>query len=98
MFTNQIQTEWMCYNYFDLWCVSGSKVPLACVWHEERFYTAGPALRNCAGVLADGKPWVSMLLSWNVFTILTYVTNLSFGISTNVPLVLLTSWLLTLYV
>ena len=55
-FTNQIQTEWMCYNCFVLWCVSGSKAPLACVWHEEQFYTAGPVLRNGAGDLADGKP------------------------------------------
>ena len=96
-FTNQIQTEWICYNCFVLWCVSGSKAPLACVWHEERFYTAGPLLRNSAGGLADGKLWVSMLLSWNGFTMLTRVTNLVFRISTNVPLALLTSWLLALY-
>ena len=62
VFTNEIQTEWICYNCFVLWCVSGSKVPLACVWHEERFYTAGPVLRNGMGSLADGKPYVSMLL------------------------------------
>ena len=49
------------------------------------------------GGLADGKPWVSMPLSRNVFTMPTRVTNLVFGISTNVPLVLLTSWLLALY-
>ena len=46
-----------CYNCFVLWCVSGLKAPLAFVWHEERFYTAGPVLRNSAGGLADGKPW-----------------------------------------
>ena len=65
-FTNQIQTEWMCYNCFVLWCMSGSKVPLACVWHEERFYTAGPVPRNGAGELADGKPWVSMPLPFRL--------------------------------
>ena len=97
VFTNQIQTEWMCYNCFVLWCVSGSKVPLACVWHEEIFYTAGPVSRNSAGGLADGKPWVSMLISWNGFTMPTRITNLVFRISTNVPLALLTSWLLALY-
>ena len=96
-FTNQIQTEWMCYNCFVLWCVSGSKAPLACVWHEERFYTAGPVPRNSVGDLADGKPWVSKWLSWNRFTMPTRVTNLKFGISTNVPLALLTSWLLAIY-
>ena len=46
-------------------------MPLACVWHEERFYTAGPVSWNGAGDLADGKPLVSMPLSWNEFTILT---------------------------
>ena len=96
-FTNQIQTELMCYNCFVLWCVSGSKAPLACVWHEERFYTVGPVLRNGAGELADGKPWVSMLLNWNEFTILTRVTFLVFGLSTNVHLTLLIIWLLALY-
>ena len=79
-FTNQIEMKWMCYNCFVLWCVSRSKVPLACVWHEEQFYTSGPVLRNCAGGLADGKPWVSMQLSRNGFIIPTHVTNLVFGI------------------
>ena len=65
-FTNQIQTEWMCYNCFVLWCVSGSKALIACVWHEERFYTAGLVPRNGVDDLADGKPWVSMPLNWNV--------------------------------
>ena len=74
-----------------------SKVPLVCVWHEEQFFTAGPVPRNSVGGLADGKPWVSMLLSWNRFTMPTHVTNLAFRISTNVPLALLTSWLLALY-
>ena len=70
---------------------------LACVWHEEQFYTAGPVLRNGVGELADGKPWVSMPLNWNEFTILTCVTFLAFGLSTNVCLTLLISWLLALY-
>ena len=97
-FTNQIQTdEWMCYNCFVLWYMSGSKVPLACVWHEERFYTAGPVPQNCAGELADGKPRVSMPLSQNGYTMLTRITNPVFGISTNIPLALLASWLLALY-
>ena len=68
VFTNQIQTKWMCYNYFVLWCVSRSKASLACVWHEEQFYTAGPVPRNGMGGLADGKPRVSMLLSQKGFT------------------------------
>ena len=80
-----------------LWCVSGSKAPLACVWHEERFYTAGPVPRNGASDLADGKPWVSMPLNWNEFIIPTRVTFLAFGLSTNVRLMLLISWLLALY-
>ena len=40
-------------------------MPLACVWHEEQFYTAGPVPRNDAGDLVNEKPWVSMPLSWN---------------------------------
>ena len=64
---------------------------LACVWDEERFYTAGPMQRNGAGDLVDGNLWVSMLLSWNGFTMLTCITFLIFGISANVPLALLTS-------
>ena len=77
--------------------VSGSKVPLACVWHEERLYTAGPVLRNGTGDLADGKPWISMLLSWIGSTIPTRLAFLAFGLSTNIPLTLLISWLLALY-
>ena len=94
---NQIQTKWMCYNCFVLWCLSGSKAPLACVWHEEQFYTAGPVPRNSVGGLVDGKPWVSMPLSWNGITMPTRVANLAFRISTNVSLALLNSWLLELY-
>ena len=71
--------------------MSGSKAPLACVWHEELFYTAGPMPQNSAGGLADGKPWIFMLLSRNGFTMPTRVTNLAFGISTKVPFALLTS-------
>ena len=72
-------------------------MPLVCVWHEERFYTAGPVSRNGAGELADGKPWVSMLLSWNEFIIPTRITLLAFRLSTNIRLTLLISWLLALY-
>ena len=50
-FTNKIQTERMCYNCFVLWCVSRSKAPLACAWHEEQFSTAGPVPQNHAGGL-----------------------------------------------
>ena len=50
-----------------------------------------------AGGLADGKPWASMLLSQKGYTMPTRITNLMFGISANLPLALLTSWLLTLY-
>ena len=82
------KSEWMCYHCLVLWCVSGSKVPLACVWHEERFHTAGRVPWNGMGDLADGKPWVSMLLSQIGSTIPTRVTFLTFGLSTNVPLTL----------
>ena len=61
-------------------------MPLACVWYEERFYTAGPVPQNGAGDLADGKPWVSMSISWNEFTFPTRVTFLVFGLYTNVHL------------
>ena len=74
------------------------KAHLARVWHEGRFYIADPVPRNRVGVLVDGKPWVSMPLNQNGFTMLTRVTNLAFGISTNIPLALLTSWLLEISV
>ena len=77
-----------------LWCVSGSKAPLTCVWDEERFYTAGPVPRSGVGCSGDGKLRVSIPLSWNKFTILTSITFLVFGFSTNVRLSLLISWLL----
>ena len=54
MFTDQINIEWMCYNCFILWCVIGSKASLACIWHEEQFYTAGPLLQNGTVGLALG--------------------------------------------
>ena len=72
-------------------------MPLAYVWHEERFYTVGPVPQNGAGGLAAGKPWVSMPFNWNEFTIPTHVTFLAFRLSTNIHLMLLISWLLTLY-
>ena len=54
MFTNQITYEPNgCYSCFVLWCASGSKVPLACVWHEEPFCTAGPVPWNGVGFLAE---------------------------------------------
>ena len=93
-FTNTIQTEWMCYNCYVLWCMGKSKVPLVCVWHEKQFYTTGPVLWNGVGGLADGKPWVSMLLIWYGFTMQTRITLLAF---TNLLLMLLISWLLALY-
>ena len=40
-------------------CVSGSKVPLACICHEEQFYTVVSVPRIGAGDLADIKPWIS---------------------------------------
>ena len=41
------------------------------------------------GGLADGKPWVYMPLGQNGFTMPSRITNLAFGISTNIPLALL---------
>ena len=52
--------------------------------------------QNGADSLVDGKPWASMLLSWNGFTMWTCVTFLVFGFSTNLTLTLLTSALLAL--
>ena len=60
-------------------------------------YTASPVPWNGAGDWADGKPWISMLLCWNEFATLTHVTFFAFGLSTNVCLTLLISWLLALY-
>ena len=77
--------------------MSGSKVPLACIWHEKPLYTVVHVPWNGAGDLANVKPWISMLLSWNRFTIPTCITFLVFGLSTNVPLMVLISWLLALY-
>ena len=87
-FTNQIQTEWMCYNCFVLWCMSRSKAPLACVWHKEQFFTAVPMPQNSMGGLALGFHAVKseqMPLSQNRFTMPTRITFLVFEISTNVP-------------
>ena len=77
--------------------MSGSKASLACVWNEEQFYIAVPMPQNGVGDLADGKPWVSMPLSWNEFTILTRMIFLAFRLPTNVRLMLLISRLLALY-
>ena len=52
VFTNQTQIQWMCYNCFVLWCMSRWKLPLACIWHKEQFFTAGRMLQNSAGGLA----------------------------------------------
>ena len=35
-------------------------MPLECVWHEEQFYTVP---QNVVCDLADGKSWISMLLT-----------------------------------
>ena len=77
--------------------MSGSKAPLACAWHEERLYTAGPVPWNGAEFLANGKPWVSMLLIQYGFTILIHLTFLVFRFSTDVLLMLLTNWPQALY-
>ena len=60
--------------------------------------TAGPVVWNSVGGLADGKPWVSILLSRNKFTMPTHITFLAFGLSTIASLMLLSSWLFVLYV
>ena len=64
-------------------------MPLACVWHEEPFHTGLICATEWCSGLADGKPWVSLPLGWNGFTLQTCVTFLVFAISTNVPLTLL---------
>ena len=64
------------------WCVSGSKAPLTCVWDEEQFYTAGPVPQNDVSGLVDGKPWISMPLNQDGFTMLNHLTFLAFGFST----------------
>ena len=35
-------------------------MPLACIWHEEQFYTVVSVPRNGVGDLADVKPWISI--------------------------------------
>ena len=59
-------------NGFVLWCVSGSKVPLACVWHEERFYAAGSVPQNGASYTSNTS--FSWLLDQN--NIITYATRM----------------------
>ena len=87
----------MCYDYFVLWCVSGSKAHLACVWHEERLYTANPML--------EWYEWCSSVMKSLGFHVIKpewiYYANLC-----NFPCVqtlykrtfyaIITSWLLTL--
>ena len=96
-FTNQIQTKCICYNCFVLQCLSVSKVHLACARHEEQFSNVGPVPCNSVSDLDDGKRRVSMLLSWNRFTMPTHVTFLALGLSTSIPLTIITTWLLALY-
>ena len=72
-------------------------MPFDCIWHEERFYTAGSVLQNSVGGLVGEKPWASMPLNWYGFTMLTRITFLALESSTNILLITLTSWLLTLY-
>ena len=48
--------------------------------------------------LADGKPWVSMPLSQSGFTMPSDITFLVLVLSTNVSVMLVTRWLLALYV
>ena len=58
--------------------MSGSKVPLACAWHKEKFYTAGPMPQNGGGGgggLADGKYWVSMPLIPCIWTLYNRIFN-----------------------
>ena len=92
-FTNQIQTEWMCYSCFVLWCMSRSKAALACVWHKERFFTAGPLPQNSAGGLALGFHAVKLERIYHANSHnLPCIRNLY-----KRTLALLTSWLLALY-
>ena len=53
--------------------------------------------QNGVSGVANGKSWVSMPLSWNRLIMLTPVTFLVFTLFINVPLMLLTSWLVPLY-
>ena len=63
--------------------MSGSKVPLACAWHKEKFYTAGP-MPNGGGSLADGKPWVSMPLIPCIQTLYKRIFNATNQLATGI--------------
>ena len=93
VFTNHIQTKWMCYNYFVLWCVSGSKAPLLVSGTKENGFILLSILlvlsQNVVSSVADGKSWISMPLCQNGFTMLAHITFLVFGLSLNVHLMLL---------
>ena len=52
---------------------------------------------NGVGNLADGKPWISIQLSRNRLAMLRCVIFLALGLSTNILLMLLISWLCALY-
>ena len=104
VFTNQVQTKWMCYNCFVLWCVSGSKAPLLVSGTKENGFILLSVLlalsQNVVSSVADGKSWISMPLSQNGFTMLVHITFLVFGLSLNVHLtfaIISTNWLLALY-
>ena len=51
---------------------------------------------NVVSGIPDGKPW-DMSLSQNRFTMLTHIPFLAVQLSINIPVMPLTSWLLTLY-
>ena len=68
-------------------------MPLACVWHKKRFFTAGPVPRNSVGGLALGFHAVKFELIYHADSHnLPCVRNLY-----KRTLSLLTSWLLALY-
>ena len=65
---NQLQSKWICYNCFVLRCISVSKVPLACVGMKENsFILLVPCLNGVSGI-ANGKPWVSIVISMAVIS------------------------------
>ena len=83
-FINQIQTKWIHYICFVLWCVSGSKAPYLVSGMKEHNFIPLVLCQNKASDIANRKPCVSMPLSPDGFTMLARITFLVFPLSINV--------------